>query len=130
MAGEPVELSGWLVDESSGLFLLGDHFPERYDYEYKIKIANPNIMHQILRRVPTLGGGHSLLFYKTRIRGVITERGEVLVNQIAVESRRDSDEFDAIDISDKFIARLVGEFGEYEFQTGRKAAGDWLNDID
>lgn len=48
-----VEVTGWLVDRGDGLFILGDHLPEDFDFPYRLKIANHNMMYQILRAVPS-----------------------------------------------------------------------------
>nr|WP_233170718.1 hypothetical protein [Herbaspirillum sp. ASV7] len=30
--GDIISVSGWIVDQNDGLSLLGDHFPENYDF--------------------------------------------------------------------------------------------------
>lgn len=55
--GDKIEVNGWLVDMADGLYILGDHFPEDYDFPEKIRVLNGNIMYQILKRVSSLVGG-------------------------------------------------------------------------
>jgi hypothetical protein len=57
------------VDAQDGLYVLGGHYPENYDFPARIKILNENIIYQILTSVSSLGGGKSSLFYKSEVRG-------------------------------------------------------------
>lgn len=130
VAGNKVALSGWLVDKDTGLFLLGDHSPENYDHDCMIKISNPNIMHQILRSVPSLGGGRSLLFYRVNITGILNDIGEIKVDKIEIEYDRESNEFHLIDISERAVDERVKELGDYNFKKQSTSIGDWLDDLD
>lgn len=35
--GDKIEVNGWLVDMADGLYILGDHFPEDYDFPEKLE---------------------------------------------------------------------------------------------
>jgi len=128
--GANIEISGWLVDRSDGLFILGDHSPENYDFPYRVRVANENIIYLILQQIPSLGGGKSLLFYKTKIKGKFIKGAQpgVLVNQIFVKYDRDLGEFHEIKFDKNEIDKLVEIFGEYKFNRPREPMRDWLDD--
>jgi hypothetical protein len=125
--GINVELTGWLVDKKEGLFLLGDHWPENYEYEFGIKISNFNIMYPILKAVPSLGGGRSLLFYRAKIFGTINKIGEIRAREIYVQSNRNKSEFDFINIQDDIVTTAVQLHGDYDFDQFKGSMQDWLN---
>jgi hypothetical protein len=125
-----VELTGWLVDQKQGLFLLGDHWPENYEYEFKIRISNFNIIYPILKTVPSLGGGSSLLFYKAKIFGTINRIGEIDVETIYVQLDRNKNEFKPIDIQEEVVAAAVLQNGDYKFDRVKGPMQDWLSDIE
>lgn len=124
-----VQLTGWLVDQEDGLFLLCDHYPEDYFCTSKIKISNGNIIYKILRVVPSLAGGFSLLFYKAKMNGVINEIGEIIVEKISIKLDRNSHEYHFIDIDDGTIEELVSKLGNYNFKRPLGSMRDWLNDF-
>lgn len=130
VVGNDVELTGWLVDQKDGLFLLGDHYPENYGYEYRIKISNSDIIYQILKIVPSLGGGWSLLFYKAKIFGTLNKIGEIRTKEIFVQSDRCTNVLQPIDIKEETIAALVSKHGSYKFGHSKNPMRDWLNDVD
>jgi hypothetical protein len=123
-----VELSGWLIDTKDGLFLLGDHSPQDYDYPYRLKIGSLDFMHPILKKVPTLVGGESLLFYRAKIIGVFSSEDNPIIESLSVQIDRSTDRFDLINISQECIAESVRLHGEYKFQRPRESARDWLDD--
>ncbi|MDO5693069.1 MAG: hypothetical protein Q4G70_11440 [Pseudomonadota bacterium] len=130
MPGIRVELTGWLVDQAEGLFLLGDHYPEDYSYPFKIKISNSNIMYQIIKTIPQLGGGKSSLFYKAKIAGFTAENEGVDVDEIYIQSDRKGGDFCSIDISKEKIYEMVSVLGDYKFNRNRDPMRDWINDFD
>ena len=127
-AGDRLCLSGWLVDKNEGLYILGDHYPEDYAYEYCLKIGNSNIIYQILREVPSLGGGYSLLFHKVRLSGVINEFGTIDVADISINANVADDNFKSINIDPNVIDQLVGQYGAYKFDRPRNPLRDWMDD--
>jgi hypothetical protein len=130
-AGDSAELSGWLVDTDNGLFILGDHFPEDYFFPYRIRIANDNIIYPILNKIPTLGGGSSLLFYRTIVQGTIAKPistdMEIDVRKIFVESNRESGLYDEVNVSQEIVQGYVNKFGSYKFSLSDPLR-DWLDD--
>lgn len=64
-----IEVTGWLVDQDEGLFVLGEHHPEDFDFPIKVRISKSNAIYPILSVVPELGGGRSSLFYRAKIVG-------------------------------------------------------------
>lgn len=65
-SGDRVELSGWLVETNDGLYILGDHYPEDYNYPCRVRIENGNIIYPILEKVPNLEEGGPSYFTKRR----------------------------------------------------------------
>ncbi|CAM2157598.1 hypothetical protein ABLT15_34765 [Paraburkholderia tropica] len=128
--GDHIELSGWLVDTDDGLFVLGDHYPEDYYYPCRAKIANGNIMYPILEKVPSLGGGWSLIFYRASISGVVECRFPWLVRaeDISIQSDRKSGRYTVVNIDREIVAAYVSKNGEYKFNRPRNPARDWLAD--
>ncbi|WP_433693513.1 hypothetical protein [Herbaspirillum seropedicae] len=124
-----IEVTGWLVDQANGLFLLGEHYPENFDFSMKIKISESNIIYPILNVVPALGGGRSALFYKAKVIGKKNEKNEIDIDRIYVQKDRDKNEFIEIDVSDAIVADFVGKFGSYNFNYSRDPMGDWLDDF-
>lgn len=129
--GDSVELTGWLVDKSEGLFILADHFPENYNYPTKIKIVNQNIIYPILEVIPSLGGGQSLLFYKAKVFGVLVNLGvgEIKVDEIFIQGDRSSNHLQSVDISPQVVNEYVAKYGDYQFDRPRTPLRDWLNDF-
>ncbi|NML35549.1 hypothetical protein [Paraburkholderia antibiotica] len=128
--GVHVELSGWLVDTDDGLFVLGDHYPEDYCYPCRVKIENGNIMYPILERIPSLGGGWSLLFYRAKISGVVAGRSPWLikVENLSVETDRGSGCYVVVNVDQEIVSEYVGKNGDYKFSRPRNPARDWLTD--
>ena len=129
-SGDHVELSGWLVDTNDGLYVLGDHYPEDYDYPFRAQITNGNVMYPILEKVPSLGGGWSLMFYKVKINGVLESRTPWLMRagDLSIEVDRESGRYVSIDISPEVVASYVGKNGDFKFNRPRNPARDWLDD--
>jgi hypothetical protein len=127
--GLEIALSGWIVDKNDGLYILANHYPEDYDHPYRLKIENANIIYSILRAVPSLGGGWSLLFYKARLLGVINANGEISVKNLSVQADRGREEMLSIDVSDQLIFSFVKQFGNYKFDRQRDPLQDWLGGI-
>lgn len=127
--GVELEVSGWLVDKNNGLFLLGDHYPEDVDFPIGIRISNSNIIYAILKIAPQLGGGKSILFYKTKIIGRINENKELEVNSIFIQTDRGSSEFQQINIDAEMVKELVKKFGDYKFSYNRNPMQDWLDNF-
>lgn len=125
-----VELSGWLADTNDGLYILGDHYPENYDYPCRARITNGNIMYPILEKVPSLGGGWSLIFYKAKLNGVLESRSPWLVRAegLDIEADRGSGLYMSIDISPQVVAAYVGKNGDFKFNRPRNPVRDWLDD--
>lgn len=124
-----IEISGWLVDREDGLFILGEHSPEDYDYPYRLKISNENIMYQILRVVPSLGGGRSLLFYRAKVFGKLNcDLLEIFVENILIQEGRTSSDFVAVRYDEKLVDGIVRDFGEYNFRKIKGPMRDWLED--
>lgn len=128
--GLKLEVSGWLVDREDGLYVLADHFPEDYDHPCRIRIENEGIMYPILASVPTLVGGRSLLFYKSRLTGVLTGSRpfSLLVETICLEIVRGSGEYDRVDLNRKAVEEFVRERGPYRFGSRPGSSRDWLED--
>ena len=129
-SGDRVEVSGWLVDTDDGLFVLGDHYPEDYEYPFRVKIENGNIMHPILNSVPSLGGGWSLLFYRVKLVGLFVSAHPccVAAESLSVEVDRGSGVYVDIDISYDLVLACVDERGDYVFRRPRNPSRDWLDD--
>ena len=123
-----MDLTGYLVDANEGLFLLGDHYPEDYDYKYRIKISNQNIIYSILSCVPALGGGKSSLFYKARVVGFSEAKGKVCAVELYVEKINGPGLME-IDIRNEVVSEYVKKYGNYEYCRLRDPLGDWLNDF-
>lgn len=128
--GDHVEISGWIVDTNDGLFVLGDHYPENYDYPHRIKIANGNIIYPILQKVPSLGGGRSCLFYRVKINGILECKSPwfVKVEGVAIEIDRESNRYEAINIDKAIVDACVEKLGNYKFNRSRDPMRDWLTD--
>lgn len=126
-AGQKVDLTGWLVDKSTGLCLLGDHSPENYYYDQEVQIANSDIIYAILKVVPSLGGGLSSLFYKARVLGYIESHGNIRAEEIYVQADRSRDDLLKIDISDEVVAPMVKAHGSYRFIRPFDPLGDWMD---
>ena len=124
-----IEITGWLVDQENGLFLLGEHYPENFDFPVKVKISDPNVIYPILNVVPTLGGGRSALFYKAKVIGKKNKNNEIEIERIYVQTDRGRNEFHEIDVSDAIVADFVRKFGDYNFKYSRDPMGDWLDDF-
>ncbi|MCT7329674.1 hypothetical protein [Ralstonia mojiangensis] len=129
--GQHVELSGWLVDKPEGLFLLGDHSPENYNYPQKIRITNGNIIYPILGIVPSLGGGQSLLFYRAKLVGTMIEKEGLGIHaeRIFVQSNRDLDDFKEIPITPTIVEDYVKRHGDYKFSYQRNPLSDWMDGL-
>lgn len=129
-AGDRVELSGWLVDTNEGLCIFGEHHPEDYGYPCRILVVNGNIIYPILDRVPSLGGGWSALFHKTKVKVVVERRSPWLVKaeNLLIESDRGSGHYFDIDIRPEVVAAYVEKMGDYKFNRSRDPMRDWLDD--
>jgi hypothetical protein len=128
--GDHVEISGWMIDANNGLFVLGDHCPENYDYPHRVKVANGNIIYPILQEVPSLGGGRSYLFYRVKVSGVLECKSPwiVKVEGVAIEADRGSNHYETINIDKTIIDAYVEKLGNYKFNRSRDPMGDWLMD--
>lgn len=125
-----LSLTGWIVDTEDGLFLLGDHFPEDYDYQFRIKIINQNIIYSILKTVPSLAGGFSILFYRSRILAKFIDKNSgIIVKKLSVEIIRESGRFDDVDVSEETVSTFVSRAGDYKFGPPRSPTRDWLDDV-
>lgn len=126
-----VELTGWIVDRADGLFILGGHYPENYDYPYRMKVINGNIIYSILKTIPSLAGGWSLLFYKAKIIGVLVDQQASTVNasRVFIQEDRNSEHFQEIDIRLETINAFVEKNGDYKFGHSRNPMSDWLDDF-
>ncbi|MDC6238155.1 hypothetical protein [Ralstonia solanacearum] len=129
-SGDRVELSGWLVETNDGLYILGDHYPEDYNYPCRVRIENGNIIYPILEKVPNLGGGWSLIFHKAKISGLLESQFPWLVKaeDILVEGDRGSGYYFRVDISPELVASYVDRCGNFEFNRPRDPMRDWLDD--
>ena len=124
-----VEVTGWLVDRGDGLFILGDHLPEDLDFPYRLKIANQNMMYQILRVVPSLGGGRSLLFYKVRALGKLKcEPLEIFVKDLFIQEGRTSSAFTLVKFDEELTDGFVRDLGNYNLRKIKGPLRDWLED--
>jgi len=126
--GQLVDLSGWLVDANDGLYILGDHFPEDYSYPYRIRVSNGNVIYPILSRIPVLSGGYSLLFYRTRVSGIVMEGLELNVSRIYIEYDRGSGQYCEVIVSPEVVHKFVEKKGDYKFRTSRDPMRDWLDE--
>lgn len=124
-----VEVTGWLVDQENGLFLLGEHYPEDFNFPIKIKISNSNIIYPILNVVPRLGGGRSALFYKAKIIGKKNKNNELEIDRIYVQTDRARNELHEVDVNDALVVDFVRRFGDYDFNYSRAPMRDWLDDF-
>lgn len=124
-----VEVTGWLVDQENGLFLLGEHYPEDFNFPIKIKISNSNIIYPILNVVPRLGGGRSALFYKAKIIGKKNKNNELEIDRIYVQTDRARNELYEVDVNDALVVDFVRRFGDYDFNYSRAPMRDWLDDF-
>lgn len=119
-----IEVAGWLVDREDGLFILDDHLQESCDFPCGLKIENQNLMYQILRVVPSLGGGRSLLFYKVRAVGKLKcEPLEIFVDDLFIQEGRTSSDFTLIKFDENLTDALVRRFGNYNFRKIRGQCG-------
>lgn len=124
-----VKVTGWIVDMADGLFIVGDHFPEDYDYPHRLKILNHNVMYQILRVIPSLGGGRSLLFYKVRATGKLKRDPlGMFVENLSIQEGRVSSDFLLIKFDEELTDGFVRDFGDYNFQKVKGPMRDWLGD--
>ncbi|MCA1325554.1 hypothetical protein [Herbaspirillum sp. alder98] len=124
-----IEVTGWLVDQTNGLFLLGEHYPEDFDFPIKVKISNSNVIYPILKVVPSLGGGKSALFYKAKILGRKNKSNELEIDRIYIQKDRATNELHEIDVNDALVIESVRKFGDYNFNHSRDPMGDWLDDF-
>ena len=124
-----IEVTGWLVDQTNGLFLLGEHYPEDFDFPIKVKISNSNVIYPILKVVPSLGGGKSVLFYKAKIIGKKNKSNELEIDRIYIQKDRATNELHEIDVNDVLVIESVRKFGDYNFNHSRDPMGDWLDDF-
>ncbi|MCP1574472.1 hypothetical protein J2S30_002851 [Herbaspirillum rubrisubalbicans] len=124
-----IEVTGWLVDQNEGLFLLGEHYPEDFDFPIKVRISKSNVIYPILSVVPELGGGRSSLFYRAKIVGKKNKSNELEIEHIYIQTDRTKDEFQEVDVSDVLVAEFVRKFGDYNFRHSRDPMGDWLDDF-
>jgi hypothetical protein len=124
-----IEVTGWLVDQDEGLFLLGEHYPEDFDFPIKVRISKSNVIYPILSVVPQLGGGRSSLFYRAKIVGKKNRRNELEIENIYIQIDRSKDEFQEVDVSDLLVAEFVKKFGDYNFRYSRDPMVDWLDDF-
>jgi|SRR5471032_671500 len=122
-----IELTGWLVDQEEGLFLLGDHFPEDYNYKYKIKISNSNIMYKVVEEIPSLAGGWSSIFNKAKIIGFFDGLDAIDVVEIFVQYDRGCSDLKFIDITDGSIEEKFKKFGNYDFRRKDIFIRDWMD---
>ncbi|NTZ87215.1 hypothetical protein FCJ61_30575 [Burkholderia metallica] len=129
-SGDRVEVSGWLVDTEDGLFVLGDHYPEDYEYPFKVKVDNGNIMYPILNSIPSLGGGWSLLFYRVKMTGLFVSGHPccVTAEYLNIEVDRGSGVYVDVDINHDLVSNYVDERGDYVFRQPRDPSRDWLDD--
>jgi len=129
-SGDHIKVSGWLVDTNDGLFVLGDHYPEDYNYPHRLKISNGNIIYEILAKIPSLVGGWSCLFYRTKIDGILESQSPcvIKVESILIEAERESGNYERIDINEDDIAAYVKARGDYRFNRPRDPMRDWLLD--
>lgn len=125
-----LDLTGWLVDTKDGLYLLGDHFPEDFNFPERIRIADGNIMYLIRKKISCLGGGYSLLFYRAKVKGRAVYGAPVTlaVQELYVESLRESGEYEQILIDSVEIEKCVRAFGDYKFRQ-QSISGDWLDSV-
>lgn len=128
--GDKIEVNGWLVDMADGLYILGDHFPEDYDFPEKIRVLNGNIMYQILKRVSSLVGGKSKLFYKAIARGHFV--GEdcvgIVVDELYTQDNRNIKELFRVELNQKVEDAFVAVQGDYQFGIQKSSMRDWLDD--
>lgn len=124
-----IEVTGWLVDQDEGLFLLGEHYPEDFDFPIKVRISKSNVIYPILSVVPKLGGGRSSLFYRAKIVGKKNRSNELEIEHIYIQIDRSKDEFQEVDVSDFLVAEFVKKFGDYNFRYSRDPMVDWLDDF-
>lgn len=124
-----IEVTGWLVDQNGGLFLLGEHYPEDFDFPIKIKISNSNVIYPILNVVPRLGGGKSALFYKAKIVGKKNKNDELEIDRIYIQTDRARNELHEIDVNEALVAEFVSNFGNYNFNLSRDPMRDWMDDF-
>ncbi|MCA8150845.1 hypothetical protein [Burkholderia contaminans] len=129
-SGDRIEISGWLVDTDDGLYVLGDHSPESYEFPIRVKISNGNIMYPILDSIPSLGGGWSLLFYRVRLEGCFVSGSPccVVVEDLKIEVDRDSGVYVNVDVNDDLVLLYVDQRGDYVFRRPRNPSRDWLDD--
>jgi len=130
LSGYRIELSGWLVETDEGLYVLGDHYPEDYFYPSRVRITNDNIVYPILEKVPSLGGGWSLLFHRSKIRGVVGSDlpRAIMAEGLLIEETRGAGAFINIDISPENVERYVRVHGDFKFHRARNPLRDWLED--
>lgn len=123
-----IEVTGWLVDQKDGLFLLGDHYPEDFDFPIRVKISDSNVIYPILNVVSRLGGGKSALFSKAKIIGK-KKNNELEIERIYIQTDRATNELHEIDIDKALVAESVRKFGDYNFNYNRDPMRDWLDDF-
>jgi len=128
--GDKIEVNGWLVDMADGLYILGDHYPEDYDFPEKIRVVNGNIMYQILRRVSSLVGGKSKLFYKTIAKGYFVgeDRVGIVVDELYTQDNRNIKELFRVELNQKVEDAFVVAQGDYQFGIQKSSMRDWLDD--
>ncbi|MCO8502481.1 hypothetical protein ABEG10_13450 [Burkholderia cenocepacia] len=129
-SGDHLKLTGWLVDTNDGLYILGDHYPEDYAYALRVKVENGDIMYPILEKVPSLGGGWSLLFHRVSVDCVVVSCAPWLIKseKLSIEVDRGTGRFVDVDIDPDIVAGLVDRYGCYKFDRPRDPLRDWLDD--
>lgn len=126
---EKIILSGWIVDLSGGLYILGNHYPECYDYPYKVKICNSNIIYRIFEKITTLAGGKSLFFHKAKVVGLVKDKCNIEVVELSVQPDRNFEGFQEIDLDIKKLDSDVEKLGVYVFDRPLNQNRDWLDDV-
>jgi hypothetical protein len=128
--GDKIEVNGWLVDMADGLYILGDHYPEDYDFPERIRVLNGNIMYEILKHVSSLVGGKSKLFYKATARGhfFCEDRVGIVVDELYTQDNRNIKELFKVELNKEVEDALVVAQGDYQFGIQKSSMRDWLED--
>jgi len=108
---------------------LADHSPLNYYHEQEVRVVNSNIIYAILKFIPSLAGGLSLLFYKAKILGRIEKIGLIKVEEIFIQSDRSQENLSKIDISDEVIFPMIKLHGDYKFIRPLNPSGDWMDSV-
>lgn len=110
-ASTEVELSGWMVIIDDDLYILEDNLPEDYRQASKLRLSDRGIVYAVRRAILPLGGGHSFVFHKAKVVGVLQMEisPEIIVSSLSIQERG-SDEYVVVDITAEAISAAKARY--------------------